>query len=294
MSQENVDTLKRAIDAFDRRDIESLALLVTSDFEWFGALLGSVEGGSYSGRDGMERYFADAADTWEEFRSVTGEFRDLDDRVLAVGRLEGRGKGQWTWSGQVGNQTQHSGWPRLDLERWQDRPLAILWRGPGGVPQSRGSGGVGDVAEASARLQLRDASRSKGCLSACDSYRFARSGLASPGSPPERQPNARSGNQGFNGRPVRRASAAERGCKASLCDARVRDGLLGCSVAQHRHRHPRLRLRSLGSSPRCPSRIGSRWSGDNRQHRSGPGHSARLEASSRPSANGGNPVGCDR
>jgi ketosteroid isomerase-like protein len=93
MSQENVEILKRAIDAFDRRDIESLALLMTSDFEWFGALLGSVEGGSYSGRDGMERYFADAADTWEEFRSVTGEFRDLDDRVLAVGRLEGRGKG---------------------------------------------------------------------------------------------------------------------------------------------------------------------------------------------------------
>ena len=93
MSQENVEMLKRAIDAFNRRDIDSLMALATPDFEWFGALLGKVEGGSYHGREGIERYFADAADTWEEFRSAADEFRHLDDRVLALGRLEGRGKG---------------------------------------------------------------------------------------------------------------------------------------------------------------------------------------------------------
>ena len=93
MSQAKVEMLKEAIDAFNRRDIDSLMALTTPDFEWFGALLGKVEGGSYHGREGMERYFADAADTWEEFRSVADEFRDLDDRVLALGRLEGRGKG---------------------------------------------------------------------------------------------------------------------------------------------------------------------------------------------------------
>ncbi len=93
MSQANVEMLKRAIDAFNRRDIDSFAPLTTPDFEWFGALLGKVEGGNYRGREGMERYFADAADTWEEFRSVADEFRDLDDRVLALGRLQGRGKG---------------------------------------------------------------------------------------------------------------------------------------------------------------------------------------------------------
>jgi uncharacterized protein len=93
MSQAKVEMLKEAIDAFNRRDIDSLMALATPDFEWFGALLGKVEGGSYHGREGMERYFADAADTWEEFRSVADEFRDLDDRVLALGRMEGRGKG---------------------------------------------------------------------------------------------------------------------------------------------------------------------------------------------------------
>ncbi len=92
MSRENVEKIERAIDAFDRRDMDSLAPLITEDFEWAGAFMGSVEGGSFRGREGMERFFAEAADTWEEFRSVAEEYRDLGDRVLVLGRLEGRGK----------------------------------------------------------------------------------------------------------------------------------------------------------------------------------------------------------
>lgn len=87
-----MEIVKRAISAFDSRDIESLAPLMTDDHEWFGALRASVEGGSYRGRQGMERYFADAAGTWASFSSVIDEFHDLGDRVLSLGRLEGRGK----------------------------------------------------------------------------------------------------------------------------------------------------------------------------------------------------------
>jgi hypothetical protein len=32
-------------------------------------------------------------DAWEELRLVPDEFRDLGDRVLLLGKLEGRGKG---------------------------------------------------------------------------------------------------------------------------------------------------------------------------------------------------------
>lgn len=92
MSQENVQTLMRAVRAFDARDIDALTALMTDDHEWFGALLGGVEGGSYRGRAGMERYFSEAEATWEDFRSVVDECRDLGDRVLVIGRLEGRGK----------------------------------------------------------------------------------------------------------------------------------------------------------------------------------------------------------
>jgi ketosteroid isomerase-like protein len=92
MSQENVETAKRCIDAFDRRDLDQLAETVTDDYEWVGAFLGVVEGGSYRGRKGVARYFSEAEETWE-YLSVCGEeFRDLGDRVLVVGRMEGRGR----------------------------------------------------------------------------------------------------------------------------------------------------------------------------------------------------------
>jgi len=52
-----------------------------------------VEGGSYRGRDGLETYFGAIPDAWEELRIVGGEFRDLGDRVVLLGRIEGRGRG---------------------------------------------------------------------------------------------------------------------------------------------------------------------------------------------------------
>jgi ketosteroid isomerase-like protein len=93
MSQENVKIAKRCVDAFDRRDLDELAETVTADFEWVGAFLGVVEGGSYRGGEGLARYFCEAEETWESF-SVSGEeFCDLGDTVLVRGRMEGRGRG---------------------------------------------------------------------------------------------------------------------------------------------------------------------------------------------------------
>jgi ketosteroid isomerase-like protein len=93
VSQQNVDIAKRAIDAFNRRDADLLADLTTPDFEWFPALPGTVEGGGYRGREGIETYISEIGDTWEELRIFGAEFRDLGDRVLVLGRAEGRGRG---------------------------------------------------------------------------------------------------------------------------------------------------------------------------------------------------------
>jgi ketosteroid isomerase-like protein len=93
MSQVNVEIVKRVIDAFNRRDVDLIAKLTTPDFEWFPALPGNVEGGGYRGREGIETYLSEIRDTWEELRIFGGEFRDLGDRVLVLGRAEGRGRG---------------------------------------------------------------------------------------------------------------------------------------------------------------------------------------------------------
>jgi ketosteroid isomerase-like protein len=92
MSQENVKITRRSIDAFNRRDVDAFMEVSTSDFELFPALVGEVEGGSFRGRAGMAAYFEAAAGTWEEFRLLPDEFRDLGDTVLWLGRMEGRGR----------------------------------------------------------------------------------------------------------------------------------------------------------------------------------------------------------
>jgi ketosteroid isomerase-like protein len=91
MSQANVEIVKRVIDAVNRRDLDAYDDLVTPDFEWF--VPRTVEGDGYLGREGTESYFGEISDTWEEFRAIAEEYRDLGDRVLLLGRFEGRGKG---------------------------------------------------------------------------------------------------------------------------------------------------------------------------------------------------------
>src|SRR2546423_675679 len=93
MSQENVEIAKLAIDAFKRRDVEGLLEQATMDFEWFPAMPGIVAADSFQGREGVEQYFEGLAETWLEYLAIIEEFRDLDDRVLALGQLEGRGRG---------------------------------------------------------------------------------------------------------------------------------------------------------------------------------------------------------
>jgi ketosteroid isomerase-like protein len=93
MSQENVEIVKRAISAYNRRDIGSIYEMATPDFQWVPALVTGLEGKGLRGREEMESYFSEVEETWEKYRLAIDEFRDLGDRVLVLGRIEGRGRG---------------------------------------------------------------------------------------------------------------------------------------------------------------------------------------------------------
>ena len=56
-------------------------------------LVRGLGGGGYRGREGADRFYADTRENWEQLQTVAEEFRDLGDRVLVLGQLEGRGKG---------------------------------------------------------------------------------------------------------------------------------------------------------------------------------------------------------
>ena len=92
MSRENLEIAKRNVEAFNRLDVDGFVECTTPDFEWFPVGATALEGGSFLGREGVEKYFAELRDTWEEIRLVAQEFRDLGDCTLFLGRLEGRGR----------------------------------------------------------------------------------------------------------------------------------------------------------------------------------------------------------
>jgi ketosteroid isomerase-like protein len=91
MSNEDIATVKRLVDAFNKRDVHAFAAITTPDFEWTTSMA-AVEGEIFWGRDGIETYFVRMKESWDEFLALADEYRDLGDGVLWLGRLEGRGR----------------------------------------------------------------------------------------------------------------------------------------------------------------------------------------------------------
>ncbi len=83
----NVTLAARVVQAFCELDAETLAGLVTDDFEWVTPTATSDRPTSYRGRDGVRRFFEEAA-PWEIVEGHVDEMRELDDgRVLVLGEL---------------------------------------------------------------------------------------------------------------------------------------------------------------------------------------------------------------
>jgi ketosteroid isomerase-like protein len=92
MAKENLEIVKRAIDAFSRGDAVAFAALTTPDLQWTTGL-GAVEGEIFRGHEGVKTYFARLDGVLGDFRFLADEFCDLVDAVLVLGRLEGKGQG---------------------------------------------------------------------------------------------------------------------------------------------------------------------------------------------------------
>ena len=94
MSQENVELVYRAADAFNRRDLDASLALVDDDVEALPRAA-SMEG-SYHGHEGIRRWWASLLGTFPDFQAEIRELRDLGDLTLAVLRVRGRGAGSDT------------------------------------------------------------------------------------------------------------------------------------------------------------------------------------------------------
>jgi ketosteroid isomerase-like protein len=77
--------------AFNERNADQFLPYADEDLDFRPALT-LIEGGSYRGHDGFRRFLVDVDDDWEEAQVEATDFRDLGDRVIALGRMAGRGK----------------------------------------------------------------------------------------------------------------------------------------------------------------------------------------------------------
>jgi ketosteroid isomerase-like protein len=94
MSQENVDTWRRAVDAWNRGDTEGHVEIYHPDVEWRPAVQRLLGGDTavYLGLRGVREFFRDVDGSWAEIRIEIAEARDLGDRALFMGRFHGRGR----------------------------------------------------------------------------------------------------------------------------------------------------------------------------------------------------------
>jgi ketosteroid isomerase-like protein len=91
MSQENVELVYRAMDAFNRRDLDASLALMDDDVEVASRIV-AIEGG-LRGHDGFRHWWQNWLDTWPDYKVEVIEVRDGADVTLAAFRAVGHGAG---------------------------------------------------------------------------------------------------------------------------------------------------------------------------------------------------------
>jgi len=91
MSQKNVEIALATANAVNRGDYGALLALWDEAAEFY-PLRAQLEGRSYRGHDGMERFMAEVAEQWDEVRFEIEESRDAGERVVSTGRFRARGR----------------------------------------------------------------------------------------------------------------------------------------------------------------------------------------------------------
>jgi ketosteroid isomerase-like protein len=91
MSQENVETVERAIAAINARDLDGYLACCTENVELLTQL--APLGAEYLGADGIRRFFTDIEDVGPDFRIAVQSVRAVgEDSVIAFIRTSATGR----------------------------------------------------------------------------------------------------------------------------------------------------------------------------------------------------------
>jgi ketosteroid isomerase-like protein len=98
MSRENVEIVRRLIEAWNRNEQESVVPLervvpFLDPGVIFDATRRIINPKTYAGIEGIRAMLAERDEVWGQFRMEPDEFVDAGDHVVAIGRWVGKGSG---------------------------------------------------------------------------------------------------------------------------------------------------------------------------------------------------------
>jgi len=91
MSQENVEVVRRCLEAWNRGDLDAWVELFDEQAEFF-ALRSQLEGEPYRGHEGLRQFLVDFDGEWEYVRFSRLEIRDAGEQVVALAQWDARGR----------------------------------------------------------------------------------------------------------------------------------------------------------------------------------------------------------
>jgi ketosteroid isomerase-like protein len=92
MSQENVEVVQDALEAWAGGGFDALAEFWDAEIDWRAAEGAPDDPGPISGVDAMRAYMQDWLDDFEDLSLELEELIDAGEQVVAVQRMSGRGK----------------------------------------------------------------------------------------------------------------------------------------------------------------------------------------------------------
>ncbi len=92
MSQENVELVKRSVEAFNRGDIDAFLKDMADDAELDLSRARGPYRGVHRGREGARELFADFWEAWASITPLSTEYIEVGDKVVLAARMRFHGR----------------------------------------------------------------------------------------------------------------------------------------------------------------------------------------------------------